>query len=383
MRRSLSAMLFLLALIVPLLAACGGGTTGGTAATSAPAATAAPEATAAPAATAAATAAAEQPTAATSGGASGTLKIGMVTDIAKLGDKSFNDSAWKGVQDAAKALGVEPKVIETTDPNDYEKNINQFVSEGYNVIVTVGFNLGEQTIAAAKANPDIKFIGVDQFQTEEVPNLAGLNFNEDQAGYLAGVLAASISKSGKIGAILGTDAVPPVWRFGEGYRAGAKATKADINVQTVYHNDVGFEKTFVDPEWGKATALSMIDQGVDVVFGAGGRTGNGALLAAEDRKDKGVYAIGVDVDQYNTVPEAKDVLLSSAMKIIDKGVTDQIKKVADGSFKGGNVYGEVGLAPYHDLDSKVPADVKAKIDDIRKKLLDGSLKTNVAPVKPS
>jgi basic membrane protein A len=307
----------------------------------------------------------------------------MVTDLAKLGDKSFNDSAWKGVQDAAKELGAEPKVIETTDPNDYEKNIGQFISEGYNVIVTVGFNLGEQTIAAAKANADIKFIGVDQFQAEEVPNLAGLNFNEDQAGYLAGVLAASISKSGKIGAILGTDAVPPVWRFGEGYRAGAKATKADINVQTVYHNDVGFEKTFVDPEWGKATALSMIDQGVDVVFGAGGRTGNGALLAAEDRKDKGVYAIGVDVDQYNTVPEAKDVLISSAMKIIDAGVTAQVKKVADGSFKGGNVYGEVGLAPFHDLDSKVPADVKAKIEDTRKKLLDGSLKTNVAPVKPS
>jgi len=390
MRKSFSLTVLLLALLVPALAACGGGTaatptqapapaaapTAAAEPTAAPAPTAAAEPTAAPAATAAA-----EPTAA--GGAAGELKIGMVTDIAKLGDKSFNDSAWKGVQDAAKDLGVEPKVIETTDPNDYEKNINQFISEGYNVIVTVGFNLGEQTITAAKANPDVKFIGVDQFQTEEIANLAGLNFNEDQAGYLAGVLAASVSKSGKIGAILGTDAVPPVWRFGEGYRAGATATKSDISVQTVYHNDVGFEKTFVDPEWGKATALSMIDQGVDVVFGAGGRTGNGALLAAEDRKDKGVYAIGVDVDQYLTVPEAKDVLLSSAMKIIDKGVTEQIKKVADGTFKGGNVYGEVGLAPFHDLESKVPADVKAKIDDIRKQLLDGTLKTNVAPVKPS
>src|SRR5262245_48111443 len=249
MRKSLYAMLLLLALLMPVLAACGG------AATTTPTAAPAAAPTAAPAAAPTA-APAEAATAAPAAGGTA-LKIGMVTDIAKLGDKSFNDSAWKGVQDAAKALGVEPKVIETTDPNDYEKNISQFVTEGYNVIVTVGFNLGEQTIAAAKANPDIKFIGVDQFQTEEVPNLAGLNFNEDQAGYLAGVLAASISKSGKIGAILGTDAVPPVWRFGEGYRAGAKATKPDVNVQTVYHNDVGFEKTFVDPEWGKATALSM------------------------------------------------------------------------------------------------------------------------------
>ncbi|HEX9372108.1 MAG TPA: BMP family ABC transporter substrate-binding protein, partial [Roseiflexaceae bacterium] len=298
MRRTFSTIVLLLALIVPVLAACGQSaattpptaapaapTTAPAEATTAPAATAAPaEATAAPAATAA-----PEATAAT-GGAGGALKIGMVTDIAKLGDKSFNDSAWKGVQDAAKALGVEPKVIETTDPNDYEKNIGQFVSEGYNVIVTVGFNLGEQTIAAAKANPDVKFIGVDQFQTDTIPNLAGLNFNEDQAGYLAGMLAAGVSKSDKIGAILGTDAVPPVWRYGEGYRAGAKSVKSDINVQTVYHNDVGFDKTFSDPEWGKATALSMIDQGVDIVFGAGGRTGNGALLAAEDRKAKNVYA---------------------------------------------------------------------------------------------
>jgi len=396
MRKSLSTTMLLLALIVPLLAACGGSgattaptTAAAPTAAAAEAPTAAPEPTAAPAEAPTAApeptaAPAEAPTAApAAGAAAGDLKLGMVTDIAKLGDKSFNDSAWAGVQAAGKALGVEAKVIETTDPNDYEKNIGQFVSEGYNVIVTVGFNLGEQTIAAAKANPDIKFIGVDQFQAEDIANLSGLNFYEDQAGYLAGVLAASISKSGKIGAILGTDAVPPVWRFGEGYRAGAKATKADIDVQTVYHSDVGFDKTFDDPEWGKATALSMMDKGVDIVFGAGGRTGNGALFAAQERKDKGIYAIGVDADQYLTVPEAKDVIISSAMKLIDKGVEAEIKKIADGTFKGGNNYGEVGLAPFHDLDSKVPADVKTKLEDIRKQLLDGSLKTDVAPVKPA
>jgi basic membrane protein A len=307
----------------------------------------------------------------------------MVTDIAKLGDKSFNDSAWAGVQMAAKELGVEPKVIETTDPNDYEKNINQFISEGYNVIVTVGFALADATNAAAKANPEVKFIGVDQFQGDTIPNVAGLVFNEDQAGYLAGYLAASMSKSGKIGAILGTDAVPPVWRFGEGYRAGAKAAKADVDIQTVYHNDVGFDKTFSDPEWGKATALSMIDKGVDVVFGAGGRTGNGALLAAAERKDKGVLAIGVDTDQYLTVPEAQAVLLSSAFKILDKGTADLILQASKGTLKGGNNYGEVGLAPFHDLDSKVPAELKTKIEELRKQLLDGSLKTNVSPAKPA
>ncbi|MFN8478932.1 MAG: BMP family ABC transporter substrate-binding protein [Kouleothrix sp.] len=382
MRKSFAAMLLLLALLVPVLSACGQAAPA--APTAAPAApTAAPaEATAAPAPTAAPAeaTAAPAPTAAPAGTA---IKIGMVTDIAKLGDKSFNDSAWAGVQMAAKELGVEPKVIETTDPNDYEKNINQFISEGYNVIVTVGFALADATNAAAKANPEVKFIGVDQFQGDTIPNVAGLVFNEDQAGYLAGYLAASMSKSGKIGAILGTDAVPPVWRFGEGYRAGAKAAKADVDIQTVYHNDVGFDKTFSDPEWGKATALSMIDKGVDVVFGAGGRTGNGALLAAAERKDKGVLAIGVDTDQYLTVPEAQAVLLSSAFKILDKGTADLILQASKGTLKGGNNYGEVGLAPFHDLDSKVPAELKTKIEELRKQLLDGSLKTNVSPAKPA
>ena len=127
----------------------------------------------------------------------------------------------------------------------------------------------------------------------------------------------------------------------------------------------------------------MIDQGVDIVFGAGGRTGNGALFAAADRADKGVLAIGVDTDQYLSVPEAKAVLLTSAFKVLDKGTADLIKKAADGSFKGGNNYGEVGLAPFHDQESAVPADLKAKIEDLRKQLLDGSLKTGVSPAKPS
>lgn len=404
--------LFLMAaLLVPLLAMCGNPGTSSTA-TSNPATgaqptvaqptapiTEAPPATTMPAETATtaetATAAMDETTTAmiaetatmavatTAAGPGGKkLKIGMVTDIAKLGDKSFNDSAWTGVQQGAQAVGGETRVIETTDPNDYEKNINQFVAEKYDVIVTVGFNIGEQTIAAAKANPNIKFIGVDQSQADVVPNLTGLVFEEDKAGFLAGALAASYSKSGKLGAVLGTDAVPPVWRFGEGYRAGAKYIKPDIGVQTVYHSDVGFDKTFVDPEWGKTTALSMIDQGVDVVFGAGGRTGNGALLAAAERKDKGVVAIGVDTDQYLTVPEAKSVLLSSAVKIIDQGVADLIKQAAAGAIKGGNSTGKVGLAPFHELDSKVPAGVKARLEDIRKQLDAGALKTNVPAAKP-
>jgi len=308
------------------------------------------------------------------------FKVGLVTDVGKVDDKSFNQSAWEGVQQAAKDLGAEVKYIETTDPKDYAKNIATFADEKYDVIVTVGFALGEATAAAAKQYPDVKFIGVDQFQAEVTPGVAGLNFPEDQAGFMAGALAALMSKSGQIGAVLGTDAVPPVWRFGEGYKAGAAYVNPDIKLNVVYHNDVGFDKTFVDPEWGKTTALSMIDKGADVIFGAGGKTGNGALLGGVE---KGVPVIGVDTDQYLTVPEAQEVLLTSAMKLIVPGVFNIIKDYASGTWADGNVYGQAALAPYHDWDSKVPADVKAKVDEITKMLQNGELETGVPPAKPA
>ena len=196
---------------------------------------------------------------------------------------------------------------------------------------------------------------------------------------MVGALAAQMIKTGKIGAVLGTDAVPPVWRFGEGYRAGAMYINPSIEVNVVYHNDVGFDKTFVDPEWGKTTAISMIDKGVDIIFGAGGKTGNGALLGAAE---KGVYAIGVDTDQYLTVPEAQKVLLSSAMKLLTPGTFNLIKMAKDGSFPAGNFTGEAGYAPFHDLDAQVPAEVKTKMQEIDKALKDGSLQTNVPPAKP-
>jgi len=321
-------------------------------------------------------------------GAPSGFRVGLVTDVGKIDDKSFNQSTWEGVQKAQKEIqGIsEIKYIETTDPKDYDKNIAQFADAGYDVIVTVGFALGEASYQNAKKYPKVKFIGIDQFLMKDkdhpdwpLPNLVGVVFDEDKAGFLAGALAAQMSKTGTVGSVLGTDAVPPVWRFGEGYRAGAKYIKADINVLVTYHNDVGFDKTFTDPEWGKTTALSMIDKKADVIFGAGGKTGNGALLGAADKK---VYAIGVDTDQYLTVPEAKVYLLSSAMKQLTPSTFDMIKSVKDNAFKPGIYTGPVGLAPYHDLDSQVPANVKAKIEEINKGLLSGTIKTNVPPAKP-
>lgn len=145
-------------------------------------------------------------------GTGSSLKIGMVTDIGQLEDKSFNEFSWKGVQDGASAIGApKPVAIVTKDIADYKQNIQQLVDQKYDIIVTVGFLIGTDTLAAAKANPTIQFFGVDQFIADPVPaNYQGLLFNEAQAGYLAGIIAGTITKSGKIGAIGGRSDVPPV-----------------------------------------------------------------------------------------------------------------------------------------------------------------------------
>lgn len=309
--------------------------------------------------------------------------VGLVTDVGKINDKSFNQSAWEGVQRAEAELGAKVQYIETADAKDYDKNIATFADEGYDVIVTVGFAMGETTVAAAGTYPNVKFIGVDQFQAADTPGVVGLNFPEDNAGFLVGALAAMMSESHKIGAVCGTDVVPPVWRFGEGYKAGAAYADGMMGSTTevfvVYHSDVGFDKTFTDPEWGAQTAQSMMDQGADAIFGCGGITGNGAITAAAQA---GAYAIGVDADQYFTLPEAAPRMLSSAMKLVVPGVFDLVKLAHDGNFPVGNFFGTAGYAPYHDLESEVPADVKAEMEKIAAGLIDGSITTNVPPVKP-
>lgn len=335
----------------------------------------APAAPAAPAAESGAAAPAEAAPTAAPAVEAPAFKVGLVTDVGRVNDRSFNQSAWEGVLKAQADLGLsddDVKYIETQDAKDYADNMAQFIDAGYNVIVTVGFALGDATIEAAKNNPDILFIGVDQFQGEALPNLAGLIFHEDQSGYLAGVLAASMTESGTIAAVLGTDLVPPVVAFNEGYIAGAKSVNPDINVISTYHPGE-ISQAFTDPEWGAATAKQAIDQGADVIFGAGGITGNGALQ--EVATHEGLYCIGVDTDQWETVPAAHPCLISSAMKLITPAVADLIGQAQAGTFTGGNVFGAAGLAPFHDFDSVIPQEVKDLLVATKAGLDDGSIST--------
>jgi len=313
-------------------------------------------------------------------GEEGVFCVGLVTDVGEVDDKSFNQSAWEGALLAESELGAQVDYIETGDAKDYASNIALFADNGYNVIVTVGFAMGEATAEAALEYPDITFIGVDQFQgwgfdddtSNDIPNLAGLIFHEDQSGFLAGALAAMMTESGKIGAVLGTDLVPPVVAFKEGYEAGALHINPDIEMISTYHPG-GMDVAFTDPEWGATTARQALDQGVDVLFGAGGKTGNGALI--EVAAEEGALCIGVDSDQWETVPEAHNCLISSAMKLITPGVFDIITASFTDSFEAGNVFGGSGLAPFHDFDDMVPQDVKDTLAEIDAALKDGSLET--------
>jgi basic membrane protein A len=299
--------------------------------------------------------------------------VGLVTDVGKIDDKSFNQSAWEGVQRAQRELGAEVKFLETTDPKDYGKNIDQFAQDGYDVIVTVGFAIGQATQEAALKYKNVRFIGVDQFQEKPIDNVAGLIFDEDKAGYLAGALAGLLTQTGTVAAVLGTDIVPPVVKFGKGYEAGAKAVRPDVKVLMAFHPG-GLARGFSDPDWGKATTTQMIQQQADVVFGAGGNTGNGALLGALERN---VLAIGVDTDQWETLPQVRPVLVSSAMKLITPGVFELIRATGEGAFKAGNQTGQVGLAPFHDNDAKVPAAVKTRLQEIDAGLKSGTIRTNI------
>jgi basic membrane protein A len=372
--RTRSTGLTLFAGLAILVAACGGGAE----ATDAPPATDAP-ATQGPATDAPATDAPE-PTDGAAITCDTPLKVGLVTDVGRVNDKGFNQSAYEGMLAAAQEAPTcfETDYIETTSQSDYQGNIAEFTETGYDIIIGVGFLLGDNMGDAAKEHPDAKFISVDGapnpgHDESWTTNGESLFFAEDQAGYLAGVLAASITETNTIGVVGGLLVVPPVERFVEGYINGAKATNPDIDVKFTYTS------SFVEPEQGKAAAQQMIDEGADVIFAAGGLTGNGALLAA---CDAGKLAIGVDTDQYETLPEAQSCLVSSATKNIVEALKNSLLRIAQGQFTPGFTTDDastngIGLAPFHDNADKVPADVQALLDQTFQGLADGTIQTNV------
>jgi basic membrane protein A len=297
------------------------------------------------------------------------VKMGFVTDVGKINDQSFNEAGWNGVVKAAAELGLDEDCygfIETQDSADYRPNIDSFVNEGATIIVTSGFAMGAATHQAGKDYPDLFFIGTDQtqvtpdFAPELLPNVAGLIFHEDVSGFLAGALAGLMTETNVVGGVYGCPFIPPVARFEVGYYNGAKYVNPDVTVLNVYHPG-DLDVCFVDPAWAADTAATLLDQGVDVLFGAGGLTGNGGLIAA---CNAGVRVIGVDVDQFFTLPEVQDCIMSSATKGLTDDVAALIISATDGTFPGGEVFGPAVLAPFHNFENVIPQEVKDQLAEI-------------------
>jgi basic membrane protein A and related proteins len=280
-------------------------------------------------------------------------------------------------------MGFRRKFLESGQPGDYETDIDALASEGYNVIITVGPLMGDASASKAKQYPDIKSAIVDNaYAISGLANVTSLMFAEDQVGFLAGVLAGGMSKSGFVCSVSslrtpGSDRYVISFRAGAVWQAGTNIRGMNnyINIQTTDNN----VPTFTDHTQGKETAQRLIGAGCDVVFAVGGDTVSGALLAA---KESNLPAIGADVDEYNTYPEAQSALITSAMKNVDVAVYNYLKSVADGSVKAGISTatlqnGGVGLAPFHDWDSKIPADLKAQIQKASDGIKDGSIRIDL------
>jgi basic membrane lipoprotein Med (substrate-binding protein (PBP1-ABC) superfamily) len=310
--------------------------------------------------------------------------VRLVTDIGKVDDQTFNQYAYEGMIAAQECFDFETSFIETASEADYEKNINTALEGGPEVLITVGFLLTDDTGAAATANPDTSFIGIDQFYADESgapaypENYVGVLFNEDEGGYMAGVLAASLSESGIIGVVGGREDVPPVVKLVNGYEAGAKSINPDIQVLKIYN------ESFTTPDKGASDAQQFIGEGADVIFGAGGLTGSGGVSAAAQQ---GVWAIGVDQDEFFSTFDGgaapgSEFLASSAVKRVDLGVFTQIVNVLKGEFEGGIFgltaeNGGITYAPFHDAD--VPQEAQDAVEAARQGLADGSITTGLDP----
>ena len=257
------------------------------------------------------------------GAAAEPIKVCLVTDIGGLNDRGFNSLANEGLERAKSELGVETRVLESKSDADYIPNLSECAEQGYDLVISVGFLMGEATETAAKEYPDVKFAIVDNAYEAAPTNLQGLLFKEQEAGFLVGFLAGKATKTNTVSSV-GGQKIPPVDRFIAGFQAGAKAANPDVTVLNGYSQD------FVDQAKCKEVALDQIAKNSDVIFQVAGGCGLGALDAA---KEKGLWGIGVDADQ----SFLGDHVLTSAQKKVDVAVFDAIQKAADGSFEGGGV----------------------------------------------
>jgi basic membrane protein A len=305
------------------------------------------------------------------------IKVGLVSDTGGLDDRGFNEFSINGLERAEEELGVDGRVFESKSADDYLPNLTSAAEDDSDLIVAVGFLLGHSVAEAAGEYTEVNFAGVDNFYGEPPdcgegedqdpcvqPNMLGLVFPSEESGYLAGIVAAMMTKSGTVSTV-GGEKIPPVDNWIAGFQQAVKDTKPSVKTLNQYSQD------FVDPAKCKEIALDQIRQGSDIVFQVAGRCGLGAIDAA---CEEGKWAIGVDADQSGE----GDCVLTSALKPLETSVFDAIKRAQEGTFEGGtNLVFSVQdypdaalLAPFSD---EVPQNVRDAVAAAQKKLISGEI----------
>ena len=325
--------------------------------------------------------------------------VGFVTDTGGINDDSFNETQWLGIVRAQKELGVQAQYIQSDEATQYTANLTEFAAQGYDMIIAAGFFLGADTAKVASQYPDIEFSIFDYGYPDPflpagtpgsdacIPNVRGQSFRTDQPAFLAGYLASGMAlqldpDEPKIG-FFGGAKIPTVTYFAVGMQFGMDEYNKvhGTNVQMVgWDNETGeglFTGDFVDLTKGKESAESLFDEGVDIFAGVGGLIGAPGFDVARERGGLGIW---VDTDGYFSLGQgSQDVVLTSILKNMDTSMFDTVKSGVDGNFEGCvNYVGDIanggsGIAPYHDLDSKVPADLKAEVEALKAKIISGEI----------
>ncbi|MBB2742459.1 BMP family ABC transporter substrate-binding protein [Microbispora sp. NBRC 16548] len=311
---------------------------------------------------------------ASSAPAAAQVKVGLAYDIGGRGDGSFNDAAAAGLDKAESELKVQKKELEATQGEtdaQKEERLRLLASGGYNPVIAVGFAYSGSVAKVAKEFPDVKFAIVDD-DAAKGDNITNLMFAEEQGSFLVGVAAALKSEKGDVGFVGGVD-VPLIHKFEAGFKAGAKAVKPDIKIQSKYLTQPPDFGGFGDPAKGKTAAQGMYDAGADVVYQAAGGSGAGVFEAA---KAANAMAIGVDSDQaaLPAYADFKDVIISSMIKKVDVAVFDFLKNYTTGTVKSGpSVYDlKAGGVDYSTTGGKID-DIKSKIDEYKQKIISGEI----------
>ena len=322
--------------------------------------------------------------------AAAAFKACLVSDTGTVNDKSFNQSAYEGATQAAAASGgkITAQFLPSASPTDYAPNITSFINQKCGIIVTVGFLMGEATQKAAQANPDQKFAIVDFSYAKPLDNVDALLFNTVEDGFQAGYLAAAMSKTGKV-ATFGGQKLPTVTIYMDGFYDGVQYynQKKHKNVQVLGWNEKtqngSFTGNFTDLGAGQRLTTTLISEGADIIFPVAGNVGLGAAKAVQTADaaagTQKVNMMWVDTDGCVSAAQYCKYFITSVNKGITVAVKGAVEAAQKGDFKGGNYVGTlanngVGLAPFHDFDSKIPASVKSELDQIKADIISGKIK---------